>query len=179
MRLTREQAIKDGAEVSKAVSTAESETERRRLAQAVMRSLCKAQAMADKDKVRAARKRFVQEAKRNELSQVSREHAVPLSVSLEQNRFHHLVRECAGIPELHDLRWDPVSDIVPQPYGRSANGPFPGLRNYGNTCFLNAVIQCLVHVSSLRQRLRAPDVRVASAYPGCLAGWRCKMCRMT
>ena len=157
-RLTLEEATKDAADVRKVVSTATSEREMRKLARDALRSLCKEQTEAEKDKVRAAARRFNQGAKQLALSQASREYAVPLSVSLELNRFHHLVRECARIPELHDLRWDPVSDIVPQPYGRSANGPFPGLRNLGNSCFLNAVIQCFVHVSSLRQRLHAPDV---------------------
>ena len=82
---------------------------------------------------------------------------MPFAVSLEIHRVHALVQECALIPELHGLRWAPVSDLLPQPYGKSAHGPFPGLRNLGNTCFLNAVCQCFLHVAPLRQRLRAPD----------------------
>ena len=68
-----------------------------------------------------------------------------------------LVQICASIPELHDLRWAPIGDLLPKPSGKSAVGPFPGLRNLRNTCFLNAVCQCMIHVSSLRKRLRASE----------------------
>ena len=126
------------------------------LARDVLRSLSQGQSYDDRERVRAAKLRCTQEANWLALSQASQEHAVPLAASLEMNRIQHLVRECAEIPQLHGLRWSRVADIMPQPYRNNAQGQFPGLRNLGNTCFLNAVCQCFVHVSSLRQRLRAP-----------------------
>ena len=156
-RLTHAEAAKDGAEVSKAASVAKSEEERRMIARDVLRSLSKGLSYADSEKVKAAECRFTATAKQLALSQAAEKHAVPLTLSLEMDRIQHLIRKCAEIPQLHGLRWSRVTDITPQPYGKSAQEPFPGLRNLGNTCFLNAVCQCFVHVSSLRQRLRAPD----------------------
>ena len=155
-RLTWAEATKDRADIWQSASMSNTEEEKRNIAQSVLRSLSKGLSYADSEKARAARRRFTQEAKELALSQASEEHAVPLAASLEMNRIQHLVRECAEIPQLHGLRWGRVADIMPQPYRNNAQGQFPGLRNLGNTCFLNAVCQCFVHVSSLRQRLRAP-----------------------
>ena len=155
-RLTREEAAKDGAEVTRAISGASGLEEKQALARNALRMLTEKQSAADKEEVKHAEEHFTRQADRLMLSQAAEEHAVPLAVSLEINRVHMCALECATIPELHGLRWAHVSDILPRPYGKSACGPFPGLRNLGNTCFLNAVCQCLLHVPRLRRCLREP-----------------------
>ena len=59
------------------------------------------------------------------LSQAAEEHAIPLVIGLEIHRVRMLVQTCASIPELHDLRWAPIGDLLPQPSGKSVVGPFP------------------------------------------------------
>uniref|UniRef100_A0A8D0GIV5 Ubiquitin carboxyl-terminal hydrolase n=1 Tax=Sphenodon punctatus TaxID=8508 RepID=A0A8D0GIV5_SPHPU len=40
--------------------------------------------------------------------------------------------------------------------GRSPRGAQPGMKNHGNTCFINAVVQCLSHTEPLAEHLLLP-----------------------
>ena len=61
-----------------------------------------------------------------------------------------LAETCAQDYQLHGLRWSALNSLLPQVGG---GGAYPGLRNLGNTCFLNATLQCRVHVAPLRKHL--------------------------
>ena len=133
------------------------------VARDVLRSLSKEQSYEDRERVRIAKLRCTQEAKRLALSQASQEHAVPLAASLEMNRIQHLVRECAEIPQLHGLRWGRVADIMPQPYRNNAQGQFPG----GGTLEIHASSTLCASASFMCPLCASACVHLARSYHFC------------
>ena len=87
------------------------------------------------------------------------------------------VREARGDPDLRGLKFNlRLCDLrIPLAEGQLAGGDarrYAGIRNLGNTCFINATLQVFLNVESLRSQIRNPlcpivvnagDVGVATA----------------
>ena len=139
------------------MQTADGRGAKGKVAQQVLQLLRKGATYEDKTKALCAKREVMHQTKQRMLSQAADEHAIPFVIGLEIHRVRMLVQTCASIPELHDLRWAPIGDLLPQPSVKSATVQFPGLRSLRNACFLNAVCQCMIHVLSVRKRLRASE----------------------
>ena len=103
-RLTRVEPEKDGAEVVRALATADGREPIGKLAQQVLLRLTKATPREDKKKVHDANREHMHQTKQRMLSQAAEEHACPIVVGLEIHRARMLLETCASTPELHDLR---------------------------------------------------------------------------
>ena len=72
-----------------------------------------------------------------------------------------ILREAREDPDLHGLNFNlhPCDLLVPHTEGEMAGGHakrFAGFRNLGNTCFVNATLQVLLHVSAFRSQIANP-----------------------
>ena len=82
LRLTRDDAEKDGAEVFRALATADGRVEKAKLAQQVLQLLRKGATYEDKTKALCAKREVARRAEERMLYQAAEEHAIPLAIGL-------------------------------------------------------------------------------------------------
>ena len=112
-RLTLAEAQEDGAKMVEATSSAETEEERRSIAQAVLQSLCKESSVEGGEEVKAARRHFTEQAKLLKLSQSAQEHAGFLALSFETERIRSSTRQCSAMDKLHGLSGPDLTRPLP------------------------------------------------------------------
>ena len=97
-------------------------------------------------------------------------HAAQNAVSLEQMAECAILKNAMEDLNMHGLQLELTADELMTKYQDDGKGDplqknaFPGFRNVGNTCFVNASLQLFMHVAGLRSCIENPEPLPAGDY---------------